>query len=90
MPNPFRRGPKITVPFAFDETDDPATADRRGYFKVELWSKDNERLEDLLWAGSNLEIAHEKLAAAIRHRPRGRYKIRQGVLTIAKWPDANA
>jgi hypothetical protein len=74
MPNLFRRGPKIANPFAYDETDDPQTADQRSYFKVELWSKVNERLEDLLWAGNNLETAREKLAAAIRHRPRGRYK----------------
>jgi hypothetical protein len=90
MPNLFRRGPTIVNPCAYDETDNPQTADQRGYFKVELWSKHDERVAELLWAGNNLETARERLAAAIRHRPRGRYKIRQGGLVVSMWPDADA
>jgi hypothetical protein len=38
-----------------EETDDPMHADRRNFYKVEQWSRDGQRVLDLLFAGSSLE-----------------------------------
>jgi hypothetical protein len=37
-----------------EETDDPLVADRRNFFKVELWTRDSLRIERLLFAGNSL------------------------------------
>jgi hypothetical protein len=60
-----------------EETDDPLYADRRNFYKVEKWSKDDMRVVELLYAGNNLDKARRIFERAIKHRPRIRLTIRQ-------------
>jgi hypothetical protein len=60
-----------------EETDDPLVADRRNFFKVELWSKDGQHVERLLFAGNSLDKARALFAAYAKRRPRARLTIRQ-------------
>ena len=36
--------------WSHEETDDPLYADRRNFYKVEKWSRDGQRVEELLFA----------------------------------------
>ena len=40
-----------------EETDDPIHADRRNFYKVEKWSRDGQRVVDLVFAGTSLDKA---------------------------------
>ena len=55
-----------------EETDDPLVADRRNFFKVELWTRDGRHVERLLFAGNSLDNARALFAAYGKWRPRGR------------------
>ena len=76
-------------PFGPQETDDPAEADARNFFKVEHWSNDDQRIEALIYAGNRLERARAIFDEAIKRRPAGRFTIRQRARVLAKWPTAN-
>jgi hypothetical protein len=52
-----------------EETDDPLYADRRNFYKVEKWSKDGQRIEELLFAGNSLEKAQRIFERFITKRP---------------------
>jgi hypothetical protein len=65
------------------DTDDPLVADRRNFFKVELWTKDGPHVERLLFAGNSLEEA-----AYRKRRPRARLVIRQRSRVLEEWPRA--
>ena len=52
-----------------EQTDDPLYADERNFYKVEAWSRDSDRIEALLYAGSNLDKAREIFVATVKHRP---------------------
>jgi hypothetical protein len=52
-------------------SDDPLLADRRSFFKVELWTKDRH-IERLLFAGNSLDKARALSAAYGKRRPRAR------------------
>jgi hypothetical protein len=60
-----------------EETDNPLLADERNFYKVEKWSKDGQRIERMLWAGSSLDKAREIFDAEVKRRPRIRLTIRQ-------------
>ena len=62
------------------------TANERNFFKVELWTKDDQRVERLLHAGNRIDAARAVFNAAIKHRPGGRYTIRQRCRVVEKWP----
>jgi hypothetical protein len=51
-----------------EETDDPLYADDRNFYKVELWTKDEQRVLRMLYAGNNLDKARTILANYIRIR----------------------
>ncbi|MBO0718075.1 MAG: hypothetical protein J2P55_12160 [Rhizobiales bacterium] len=72
--------------WSIEETDNPLLADERNFFKVELWSRDGQRVERLLWAGNAPDRARAIFDAKVRHRPRGRYTIRQRTRVIDQWP----
>jgi hypothetical protein len=36
--------------WSYEETDDPLYADRRDFYKVENWSRDGQRIGELLFA----------------------------------------
>ena len=40
-----------------EETDEPLIADHRNFYKVEKWSRDGQRVVQLLFAGSSLDKA---------------------------------
>jgi hypothetical protein len=69
-----------------EETDDPLYADDRNFYKVELWTKDEQRVLRMLYAGNNLDKARTILANYIRIRPRARITIRQRTRVLDQWP----
>jgi hypothetical protein len=68
-----------------EETDDPLVADRRNFFKVELWTRDGQHVEQLLFAGNSLDEARALFAAYGKRRPRARLTIRQRSRVVAEW-----
>ena len=69
-----------------EETDDPHYADARNFYTVQTWTKDGYHLTGMLYAGNNLEKAHEVFRAFAKKRPRSRITIRQRARVIAEWP----
>jgi hypothetical protein len=76
--------------FAAETTTDADYANRRNFFKVELRSKDDQHVIRLLHAGNRIDAARAVFNAAVRHRPRGRYTIRQRCRVVEQWPKSNA
>jgi hypothetical protein len=74
-------------PFGDQETDDAVYADTRNFYKVERWTDDDQHVDQLLYAGNRLETARAKFDAVVKHRPGGRYTIRQRIRVLAKWPE---
>jgi hypothetical protein len=68
-----------------EQTDDPLYADERNFYKVEAWSRD-DRIDALLYAGSNLDKAREIFVVTVKHRPRIRLTIRQRTRVLEQWP----
>jgi hypothetical protein len=68
-----------------EETDDPVHADRRNFY-IEQWSRDWQRVLDLVFAGSSLDKARRIFDRIIKHRPRIRLTIRQGTRVLQKHP----
>jgi hypothetical protein len=52
-----------------EQTDDPAYADERDFYKVEAWSRDDELMVMMLFAGSSFDRAHEIFEAEVKRRP---------------------
>ena len=73
--------------FGYRETDDPDEADRRNFYKVEKWSRDGERVTELLFAGSSLDKAKRVFDRWAKHRPRIRMTIRQRTRVLQQWPE---
>jgi hypothetical protein len=69
-----------------EQTNDPLKADDRNFYKVEKWTKDGTKVDNMLWAGSSLDKAREIFAEAVRHRPRIHLTIRQRTRTLEEWP----
>ena len=67
----------MTRDWPAEETDDPLYADRRNFYKVEKWSRDGRRIEELLFAGSSLDKARRIFDRFITKRPRSGLTIRQ-------------
>ena len=58
----------------------------RNFYKVELWTRDEQRVLRMLYAGSNLDKARTIFASYIRIRPRARVTIRQRTRVLDQWP----
>ena len=43
----------MTNDWSHEETDGPLYADWRNFYKVEKWSRDGRRVEELLFAGNS-------------------------------------
>ena len=69
------------------ETDDALVADRRNFFKIEVWTRDGLHVERMLFAGSSLDQARALFVNFVKKRPRGRLTIRQRARVLAKWPN---
>jgi hypothetical protein len=75
------------ISFAAETTTDSDYANQRNFFNVELWTKDDQRVERLLHAGNRIDEAPAVFNAAIKHRPGGRrYTIRQRCRVVEQWP----
>jgi hypothetical protein len=72
--------------FGAETTTDSDYANQRNFFKVELWTKGDQRVARLLHAGNRIDEARAVFNAAIKHRPGGRYTIRQRCRVVEKWP----
>jgi hypothetical protein len=70
-----------------EETDDPLVADRRNFFKVELWTRDGQHVERLLFAGNCLDKARALFASYGKRRPRACLTIRQRSRVLEEWPE---
>ena len=68
--------------WSHEETDDPLYADRCNFYKVDKWSRDGQRVEELLFAGNSPAKAQRNFESFIKRRPRSRLTIQQrsGVL----------
>ncbi len=69
-----------------EKTADPLYADDRNFFKVELWTRDGQHVERLLFAGNSLDKARTVFAAYARKRPRAQLTIQQRARVVAQWP----
>ena len=61
-----------------EETTDPLDAD--------LWTRDETKVDSLLYAGNSLGRARSMFEQAIKHRPRIRLTIRQQIRVLDQWP----
>ena len=61
-------------------------ADTRNFYKVEKWTRDDTKVDSLLYAGNNLDKARDIFAKAIKYRPRIRLTIRQRTRALDQWP----
>jgi hypothetical protein len=68
------------------ETDNPLQADELNFYKIEKWTKDESKVDSLLYAGSNLDKARKIFVEAIGYRPRFRLTIRQRTEVLEQWP----
>ena len=74
--------------WADEETDDPLYADKRNFYKVEKWTRDDQRIERMLWAGNFIDKARQIFNAEVKRWPRIRLTIRQGIRILQQWPQA--
>ena len=74
----------------YEETNDPRYADRRNFYKVEKWSRDGRRIEEMVFAGNSLAKAQRFFESFIKRRPRVRLTIRQRARVSQEWPPAAA
>ena len=70
-----------------EETDGPLIADHRNYYKVEKWSKDDQRIERMLRAGNSIDEAREIFHDEVKRRPRIRLTIRQRTCSAGRRPN---
>jgi hypothetical protein len=75
--------------WSHEETDDPCFTDRSNFYKVEKWSRDGQRIEELLFAGNSLAKAQRIFERFIQKRPRSRLPIRQRTRLLQEWPPVN-
>lgn len=68
-----------------EETTDPVIADRRNFYKVELWTAD-DHVAHLFYAGASLARAQRLFAQETLRAPKGRLTIRQGARVLRKGP----
>jgi hypothetical protein len=77
--------------FGYRETDDPDEADRRRYYKVELWDPTETHVLQFLHASNDLGRARAVFDCETKRRPRGRYLLRQNIRVLKKrWPPDRA
>jgi hypothetical protein len=74
--------------WSHEETDEPGFADRRNFYKVEKWSRDGQRIEELLFAENSLAKAQRIFERFIQKRPRSRLTVRQRSRVLQEWPPA--
>ena len=78
----------MTDNWSHKETDDPLYADRRNFYKVERWSRNGQRVNEMLFAGNSLAKAQRIFERFIKRRPRSGLTIRQRTRVLQEWPPA--
>ena len=58
-----------TNDWSHEETDDSLYADRRDFYKVGKWSRDGQRVEEMLFAGNSLAKAQRVFERFTKRRP---------------------
>jgi hypothetical protein len=81
-----RKNRKPDDPAVHEETDNPTYADDRMFYKVEKWTRDETKVDRMLYAGNSLAKAQEIIARSIKHRPRIRLTIGQRTRVVDQWP----
>jgi hypothetical protein len=69
-----------------EETEEPLIADHRNFYKVEKWTKDGQRVVEMVFAGSSLDKAKRIFDRMVKHRPHIRLTIRQRARVLEQWP----
>ena len=64
-------------------------AEEHNFCKVGAWSRDDQHIVVMLYAGSSIDRARAIFDSEVKRRPRIRLTIRQGRRVIRKWPDEN-
>ena len=72
--------------FGYRDTPDPDVADRRNYYKVELWDATELHIKALIHASNDLTNARAIFTTQKMRRPRGHYTLRQGIRVLDRWP----
>jgi hypothetical protein len=52
-----------------------------------MWTADEQRIIDLLYAGNNLDKARDIFARLVNDRPRAHLTIRQRTRVLERWPE---
>jgi hypothetical protein len=68
-----------------ETTTDPVVADVRNFLKVELWTSD-DRVEQMVYAGSNLNRARKIFGDQIRRWPGSIVTLPQRMRVLREWP----
>jgi hypothetical protein len=66
-----------------EKTDDPLHADRRNFYKVEKWSRNGQRINEMLFAGTSGAKAQRVFEWLVRKRPRSKLTISQRKSSVA-------
>jgi hypothetical protein len=75
----------MTDDWSHKGTEDRLPADDTNFYKVEKWSTDGERVEMLLFAGSDFNKARSIFANFVNRRPQARLTIRRGNRVVTQW-----
>ena len=76
----------MTDDWSDEQTKDPLVADVPNFYKVEKWTRDDTKVDSLLYAGNSLDKARDVFAKAIKHRPRIRLTLRERTRALDEWP----
>ena len=60
----------MTDQWSDEQRDDPQYADQRDFYKVEKWSRDGMRIEQMIYADSSLGKVQAIFSAKVKHRAR--------------------
>ena len=70
-----------------ETTTDDYVADKRNFYKVELWTRD-DRIEQMLFAETSPDKARAVFANYAKRRPATPLTIRQRSRVLDQWPPA--
>ena len=69
-----------------EETTDPLVADLHNFYKVEKWTRDGQRVVDLVFAGPSLDKGKRIFDRMTKRRPRIKLTLRQRTRVPQQWP----
>jgi hypothetical protein len=69
-----------------DKEDNPILTNENSFYQVDKCTKDGTTVEQMLYAGNNLDKARRIFECTTKHRPRIRLTIRQRMRLLDEWP----